>query len=97
MKDSRAGTFSIGYHSSLIDNLCRPSASGSPGELPKKKTNFDRITKSPEKLADFIYLVSYSCSICKKIYGGKKSKECPFKECLDNELDALYWLNKETK
>lgn len=97
MKDIRAGTFSIGYHSTFMDNLCRSSASGGSRELPKKKTNFDCITKSPKKLADFIYLVSYSCSRCKKIYGGKKSKECPFKECLDNERDALYWLNKETK
>ena len=54
MKDSRAGVFSIGYHSTFMDNLCRSSASGGSRELPKKKTNFDCITESPEKLAKFL-------------------------------------------
>ena len=62
-----------------------------------KKTNFENITESHEKLANFIYLVSYECSLCKKTYGGKERKSCPFKGCLDNELDTLYWLRQEAK
>ena len=52
-------------------------------------TNFDRITESPEALAEFIFDTGMECAPeCCPVY-----EECdPNKDCFLNFLD---WLNKE--
>lgn len=62
------------------------------------RTIFDEITSSKERLAEFIYMVSYACSTCDKTNGGKVSPYCQFcKQCLNNDEDALFWLNWPAK
>ncbi len=35
--DNGSGFFSIGYHSSFMDRICRPSANGAGSKQPEKK------------------------------------------------------------
>ena len=62
------------------------------------RTIFDEIISSKKRLAEFIYMVCYACSTCDKTNGGKVSPYCQFcKQCLDNNEDALCWLNWPAK
>ena len=67
--------------------------------LFEKQTNFDRITASPEALAEFITgLIGIGkCSWC--IDGGNPDAcPCDFeKQCLFEGEGCLEWLNEESK
>ena len=63
----------------------------------KPKTNFDRITDSPEALAEFIENVTYKCYGCKVIFADG----CPHRKrglamFCDTE-ECAEWLKQESK
>lgn len=62
----------------------------------KPKTNFDRITDSPEKLAEFIHEAESVYERC-----AKGDLNCDYCECqwcgLAGRKDLIDWLNKESK
>ena len=65
-------------------------------EEPQEQTNFQRITESPEKLAEFISNITCECRGCKRVY----SASCPHhKSGLTDFCDrenALEWLKQES-
>ena len=64
----------------------------------KKKTNFARITSSPEALAEFSMRVFKNCTWC---LDGGSPKECPFNAFLDcpaeSKENMVEWLKQESK
>lgn len=68
----------------------------------KPKTNFDRITDSPEALAEFIADAMFLYSTNKHIYTIEAVKMASKKEGIDIDIEFIYkdvldWLNKESK
>ena len=68
----------------------------------KPKTNFDRITDSPEKLAEFIADAMFLYSTNRHIYTIEAVKMASKKEGINVVLDCTYrdvneWLYKESK
>lgn len=68
----------------------------------KPKTNFDSITDSPEKLAEFIADAMFLYSTNRHIYTIEAVKMASKKEGIDVVLDFTYrdiveWLYKESK
>ena len=63
-----------------------------------KKTNFEDVTSSPERLADFLEEVSNTCFDCasRRPY---KSPDCPFADAKDDpyKCNILEWLKQEKK
>ena len=70
--------------------------------IKPKKTNFDRITESPEKMAEFIADVMFLYSTNRHIFIIEAVKMASKKEKIDINLDYIYkdivkWLNEESK
>lgn len=68
----------------------------------KPKTNFDRITDSPEKLAEFIADAMFLYSTNRHIYTIEAVEMASKKEGINVVLDCTYrdvneWLYKESK
>lgn len=62
----------------------------------KPKTNFDRITDSPEALAKFVYEVESAYERC--IKGDLSCDNCECKWCgLAGRKMLIDWLNEESK
>ncbi len=63
-----------------------------------KKTNFEEVTSSPERLADFLEEVSNACFDCAS-RGPYKSPDCPFADAKDDpyKCNFLEWLKQEEK
>ena len=60
-----------------------------------KQTNFDRITESPEALAEFINDVAKRCYTCGDGYTTQPAY-CPFHRCLrGSDFGITEWLNQE--
>lgn len=59
------------------------------GEIPDK-TNFDRITASPEALAEFISELAWACN--------QNCEACPCTTCVSDidSLNTLAWLKQES-
>ena len=63
-----------------------------------KKTNFEDITSSLERLADFLETVKNACFDCAS-RGPYKSPDCPFADAIDDpyKCHILEWLKQEAK
>lgn len=63
-----------------------------------KKTNFEDVTSSPERLADFLETVKNACFDCAS-RGPYKSPDCPFADAKDDpyKCNILEWLKQEEK
>ena len=72
-----------------ICSICRGT-----GEV--KMTNFEDITSSPERLAEFLETVKNACFDCAS-RGPYKSPDCPFSNFVDDPYgcNILAWLKEE--
>ena len=61
-----------------------------------KMTNFENITSSPERLAEFLETVKNACFDCAS-RGPYKSPDCPFADAKDDPYNCniLAWLKQE--
>ena len=61
-----------------------------------KMTNFEDITSSPERLAEFLETVKNACFDCAS-RGPYKSPDCPFSNFVDDPYgcNILAWLKEE--
>lgn len=66
--------------------------------IDKEETNFDRITASPEALAEFSMRVFKNCAWC---LDGGSPEECPFNAFLDcpaeSKENMVKWLKQESE
>lgn len=66
--------------------------------IDKEETNFDRITASPEALAEFSMRVFKNCAWC---LDGGSPDECPFNAFLDcpaeSKENMVKWLKQESE
>ena len=91
-----------GTSNSCVNGTFVPCAAcdGTGEEVPEDEvlyitdTNFDRITKSPEALAEFIFAVSDACFAC-DITSDNIPECCPFGECKASKNSVLEWLKQE--
>lgn len=64
--------------------------------IDKEETNFDRITASPEALAEFSMRVFKNCAWC---LDGGSPEECPFNAFLDcpaeSKENMVKWLKEK--
>ena len=91
--DNGSGFFSIGYHSSFLDRLCRTSANGVGPKQPMEKplTNEEWFRK--QDLASMLIEISWKCQKCE--HTESDLKNCPFGRCFKNRPDAEAWLKEE--
>ena len=66
------------------------------GKVGEPPTNFENITSSPERLADFLEEVSNACFDCAS-RGPYKSPDCPFADAQDDPYNCniLAWLKEK--
>ncbi len=70
-----------------------------PYEPVKARTNFMKITESPEALAEFMDKLSNACITCGEKGPEFYNDDCPFGDfgnCADH-YTMLMWLNQESK
>lgn len=67
-------------------------------QTKKPNTNFEDITSSLERLADFLETVKNACFDCAS-RGPYKSPDCPFADAIDDpyKCHILEWLKQEAK
>lgn len=67
-------------------------------QTKEPKTNFEDITSSLERLADFLETVKNACFDCAS-RGPYKSPDCPFADAIDDpyKCHILEWLKQEAK
>lgn len=62
----------------------------------RKPTNFERVTESPEALAEFIHEAECMCESC--VVGDLSCNDCERQWCgLAGRKDIIDWLNEESK
>ena len=63
-------------------------------DKPKQQTNFQRITASPEALAEFISDVIYDCADKVSNEDGRRCSDCNMLWC--SKQDVFWWLKQES-
>ena len=87
----------VGYKKISATSCAICERCGGTGEVGEvKETNFDRITKSPEALAEWILKISGNCAWCRD-GGNPKFCPCDGKSCLFEDDGCVEWLKQESE
>lgn len=95
IKKENCGVQEFFEEGKLLLSHCRNFVGEAPREI---KTNFQRITASPEALAEFSMRVFKNCAWC---LDGGSPEECPFNAFLDcpaeSKENMVKWLKQESE